>query len=277
MARMEVNGVELCVDTRGDRADPAILLIMGTNASMDWWEDEFCERLAGGGRFVVRYDHRDTGRSVSYPPGAPGYGGADLRADALGVLDALELPSAHVVGMSAGGAIAQLIALEHPDRVESLTLISTTAGGAGLPGMPRDAQARFAAIAEPDWSDREAVIDHGLALARALASQSVPFDEAGMRRFWERVLDRTNDAESSFRNHDLLHDDVGPWRERLGGLEMPTLVIHGTEDPLFPIEHGEALARAIPGATLLRLEQTGHELPRRTWDAVVPAILARTG
>ena len=95
---IEVNGVDLCVDTAGDAADPAILLISGMGGSMDWWEEEFCQRLAGGGRFVIRYDHRDTGRSVSYPAGAPGYTGADLAADVVGVLDALGRRSAHLAG-----------------------------------------------------------------------------------------------------------------------------------------------------------------------------------
>jgi pimeloyl-ACP methyl ester carboxylesterase len=274
---MDVNGVELCVDTRGDPAAPAILLIMGSGASMDWWEDEFCDRLAAGPRFVIRYDHRDTGRSVSYPPGAPGYVGADLVADAVGVLDALELPHAHVVGMSMGGALAQLVALDHADRVGSLTLISTSAGGPGLPGMSQEAAARFAAVEPPDWSDREAVIDYGVELARAAASQSAPFDEVGMRRLWTRALDRTESVESSFRNHDLVAADGDPWRERLAELTVPTLVTHGTEDSVLPFPHGEALAREIPGADLLPLEQTGHELPRRTWDAVIPAILRLTG
>lgn len=103
---MDVNGVDLCVDTTGDPADPAILLISGMGGSMDWWEEEFCQRLAAGGRFVIRYDHRDTGRSVSYPAGAPGYTGADLAADVVGVLEALGRRSAHLTGISMGGALA---------------------------------------------------------------------------------------------------------------------------------------------------------------------------
>jgi len=123
---IEANGVTLCVDTTGDAADPAILLIGGMGASMDWWEEEFCQRLAAGGRFVIRYDHRDTGRSVSYPAGAPGYTGADLAADVTGVLDALGRRSAHLAGISMGGALAQQVALAHPGRVDSLVLISTS-------------------------------------------------------------------------------------------------------------------------------------------------------
>ncbi|MGH3163195.1 MAG: alpha/beta fold hydrolase [Streptosporangiaceae bacterium] len=135
---VDVHGVDLCVDTAGDAADPAILLIGGMGDSMDWWEDEFCQRLAAGGRFVIRYDHRDTGRSVSYPAGAPGYTGADLAADAAGVLDAFGRRSAHLAGVSMGGALAQQLALGHPDRVDSLVLMSTQPRG---PGRPRPAGA----------------------------------------------------------------------------------------------------------------------------------------
>ena len=114
---IRANGVDLCVQTFGDRADPPILLIMGGASSMDWWEDGFCERLMAGSRFVIRYDHRDTGRSVSYEPGAAPYSLRDLAEDDVGLLDAFGLESAHLVGMSVGGWIGQLVALDHPDRV----------------------------------------------------------------------------------------------------------------------------------------------------------------
>ena len=129
------NGVDICVDTFGDPDDPTVLLIAGMTSSMDWWEPEFCRRLAAAGRFVIRYDHRDTGRSVSYPPGSPGYSADDLVADAAGVLEALQCPSAHVVGISMGGALAQVLALSRPELVDSLTLISTSAG-AGDADLP---------------------------------------------------------------------------------------------------------------------------------------------
>src|ERR1041384_325761 len=123
---IEVNGVELCTEPFGDPGDPAILLVVGCGGSMRGWEEGFCRVLAAGGRFVIRYDHRDTGRSVTYEPGRPEYAGADLVADAAGVLDAYELAAGHIVGVSAGGAFAQLLALDAPDRVLSLTLISTS-------------------------------------------------------------------------------------------------------------------------------------------------------
>jgi len=274
---VEANGAEICVEAIGDPDDPAILLIGGSGASMDWWEDEFCERLAAGGRLVIRYDHRDTGRSVGYEPGAPGYTYDDLVADAVGVLDAIGVERAHVVGISMGGALAQVVALDHPDRVASLTLISTSPSGpdVDLPGMPAEAMARFAALAEPDWSDRDAVVDHVVELARASAGTGRPFDEESFRPVAERVVGRTRNMRSSLTNHDIL-EGGGRWRDRLPGLEVPTLVIHGTEDPVLPYPHGEALSREIPGAELLTLEGTGHELPRATWDVAVPAILGHT-
>jgi pimeloyl-ACP methyl ester carboxylesterase len=274
---VHANGVDLCLETFGEPSDPAILLIMGSGASMDWWEDDFCARLAAGSRYVVRYDHRDTGQSIGYPPGAPGYTGSDLIADAVGVLDALDVRRAHVVGQSSGGAMAQVMALDHPERVASLTLIATSPAGPepDLPPMTDDARAAFGAIAEPDWSDREAVIDYLTEQWRAGAGRSRPFDEQGTRALSARVVDRTTNIESSLRNH-YAAEGGERWRERLGELHVPTLVVHGTEDPVFPLGHGEALAREIPGAALLALDGAGHELPRRDWDIVVPAILAHT-
>jgi pimeloyl-ACP methyl ester carboxylesterase len=273
---VNANGVDLCVDSFGDPDDPAILLIMGSSGSMDWWEDEFCERLAAGRRFVVRYDHRDTGRSVSYEPGVPGYAREDLIDDVVGVLDAVGISRAHLVGMSMGGAIAQVAALDQPDRVASLTLVSSSPAGPGedLPGMSEETIAAFSRE-PPDWSDRSEVLGYMVHLARVSASHGAPFDEAAFRELAARVFDRTTNIESSFTNHNLL-DGGEPWRDRLGDLDLPTLVIHGTDDPVLPHEHGVALANEIPGAELLTLEQTGHELPRRTWGVVVPAILEVT-
>jgi pimeloyl-ACP methyl ester carboxylesterase len=275
---IRANGVDLCVQTFGRRGDPAILLIGGMSASMDWWEEEFCERLAAGSRWVIRYDHRDTGRSVTYEPGDPRYTGRDLQNDAVGVLDALRLPRAHLVGISMGGAMAQLIVLDHPDRVASLILVSTSAGP-GDPDLPPASEEVRAAWREPrpepDWSDRAAVIDYIIEGERVYAARSRPFDERAVRRIAERVVDRAVNLESSMKNHSLI-DGGEPWRARLGEVEVPTLVMHGTEDPLFPFGHGEALAREIPGAQLLPMEQTGHGLPRAAWNHLVPAILRHT-
>jgi pimeloyl-ACP methyl ester carboxylesterase len=271
---VQVNGVELCVETFGRPTDPAILLIMGAGASMDWWQDDFCARLAAGPRYVIRYDHRDTGQSTSYPPGEPGYTGDDLVADAAALIAALGVRRAHAVGQSAGGALAQLLALDHPERVASLTLVATSPAGPDpdLPPTTDEASAAFAAIAEPDWSDRAAVIEHLTEQWRAGASRSRPFDAQGTRALSARVVDRTTNMESSTKNF-YAAEGSDRWRERLGGLHVPTLVVHGTGDPVFPLGHGEALAREIPRAELLTLEGGGHELARRDWDVVVPAIV----
>lgn len=149
---IEANDVEICTESFGDPADSPILLIMGTGASMLWWDDGFCRMLADGGRFVVRYDHRDTGRSVTYEVGHPGYTGSDLVDDAAGVLDAYDVQAAHVVGVSAGGALGQLLALDYPGRVLSLVLISTSRalpGGRELP-PPTEEFGRFVSTAKVD-------------------------------------------------------------------------------------------------------------------------------
>jgi pimeloyl-ACP methyl ester carboxylesterase len=128
----------------------------------------------------------------------------------------------------------------------------------------------------PDVEDRPALLDYLVEYSRALASEARPFDAAGTRALWERALARANDVESMLGNHELV-EGSGDWHERLGEIRVPTLVIHGRDDPFMPLPHGEALADAIPGARLVAVAGMGHELPRRAWDVVVPSILAHTG
>jgi pimeloyl-ACP methyl ester carboxylesterase len=273
---VEANGVELCTEAFGDPADPPVLLIMGIGASMLWWEEGFCRMLAGGGRFVIRYDHRDTGRSVTYEPGRPGYTGSDLVADAAGVLDAYGIAAAHVVGVSAGGAFAQVLALDHPDRVRSLVLISTSPALSSdheLP-PPTDAFGRFVSTAHVDWSDSAAAIDYLVDYQRLLAGGRRPFDEAAARDLVRRDVERARHLEA-IQNHDAIPDD-GRERAPLSAITAPTLVIHGTADPMFPVEHGEAVAAEIPGARLLTLEGAGHGIDRADWEMVVRAVLEHT-
>ena len=273
---VQANGVQLCTEPFGEGADPPILLIMGIGASMLWWEEGFCRMLADGGRFVIRYDHRDTGRSVTDPPGRPGYTAADLTADAVGVLDAYGIASAHLVGVSAGGGIAQELALDCPDRVRSLTLISTspvTPGGRALP-PPTAEFGRFVSTVEVDWWDSESVINYLVGYWRLLSGEERPFDEAACRALAGRDVGRARDFRAA-QNHDLLRDD-GRSREPLSSISSPTLVIHGTADPMFPIGHGEALAEEIPDAQMLRLEGAGHGVYRADWEEIVAAILEHT-
>ncbi|XVS62659.1 alpha/beta fold hydrolase [Actinosynnema sp. CA-299493] len=275
---VRANGVDLCVETFGTPADPAVLLIAGATGSMLSWADGFCARLAAGGRHVIRYDHRDTGQSVTYPVGEPGYGFADLAADAVGVLDALAVARAHVVGISMGGGLAQLLALDAADRVASLTLIATSPAGPGAPDLPPMSPAlleHFAAGAPPapDWTDRAAAVEHLAAADRPYAGPR-PVDVDAARATAGRVFDRARDIASS-GNHFRI-DRIESWRPRLGAITAPTLVVHGDVDPLTPPGHGEAMAREVPGARLLLLEDCGHELPPGVWDVVVPAIVAHT-
>ncbi len=273
---IEANGVELCTEAFGEPTDPPTLLVMGLGASMLWWEEGFCQRLADRGRFVIRYDHRDTGRSAAYEPGNPGYSGADLVADAAGVLDAYGLPAAHVVGVSAGGALAQLLALHFADRVLSLVLISSSPATPGDRGLPPPAAEfrRFAAGTEVDWSSRDSVVEHLVGYSRVLAGGQRPFDEAAQRDLIRRDLERTLDV-ASLQNHELLADDDRSHPD-LSTITAPTLVIHGTADPMFPLAHGEALAEEIPDATLLALERAGHGVDRADWDRIVQAIVRHT-
>ena len=271
---IDADGVTLCTESFGDPADPPVLLIMGIAGSMLWWDDELCAALAAGGRFVVRYDHRDTGRSTSSPPGRPDYGGPDLVADAARVLDGYGIARAHVVGVSMGGALAQLLALDHPGRVASLVLMSTSPAGPAddLPPVA-DPYRAFMAEAEVDWSDPGAIVEHHVAETRALSGDR-PFDEARVRAMVIRDVERAHDPASA-QNHALL-DGGEPWRDRLGSIGVPVLVIHGSADPLFPLGHGRALAAEIPGARLLVLDGAGHVLDAADHGAVVRAILAHT-
>jgi pimeloyl-ACP methyl ester carboxylesterase len=270
------NGVELCTEPFGDPADPPILLVMGIGASMLWWEEGFCRLLADGRRFVIRYDHRDTGRSITYEPGPPGYTGADLVADAAGVLDAHGIPVAHVVGVSAGAAFAQLLALDHPDRVASLVLISSSPALPGERELPPPTEEfnRFVATAAVDWRDAESVIDHLVAYSRVLAGERRPFDEAATRRLVRRDVERARDF-GAMQNHGVLPEGETS-RRTLASIAVPTLVVHGTADPMFPIEHGQALAEAIPGARLLPLEGAGHGVYRADWETIAGAVLDHT-
>lgn len=273
---IEANGVELCTEAFGERADPPVLLVMGTAASMLWWEEGFCRMLAGGGRFVIRYDHRDTGRSVTYERGRPGYTGADLVADAAGVLDAYGIREAHVLGVSAGGAFAQLLALTYPDRVLSLVVVSTSPARAvdrTLP-PPTEEFGRFVSTMEVDWSDEDSVIEYLVGYSRVLAGGLRPFDESAVRDLVTRDVERARDFAAA-RNHELLSEGELS-RDPLSAIAAPTLVIHGTADPMFPIGHGEALAEEIAAARLLRLERAGHGVERPDWETIVHAILDHT-
>ena len=271
---IRVNGVELCAEGFGDPNDPLLLLIHGTGSSMLSWDEVLCRRLADGGRFVIRYDSRDAGRSAMSPLGMPGYRLRDLVADAIALLGSFGAARGHLVGMSGGAAVAQLAALDDPPRVASLTLVAATPGipGAETPDLSPPT-VRFPQASPLDWSDRAAVVEHLVEAERPYAAH---FDEAAARGLAQRVVARAADPQASATNPFEV-EPGSPWRQRLGEITAPTLVIHGRQDPMFPPAHGQALAAEIPGAELLLLDGMGHEhLPPRTWDIAVPAILRHT-
>lgn len=271
-----INGAATCVATQGTVDDPAMLLIGSSALS---WPDELCDRLVAGGRRVIRYDVRDTGRSESYPPGEPGYSLADLVDDAIGVLDASATKRAHVAGMSTGGWIAQLLALSYPERVVTLTLIASRPNTPGpvdddLPGHHDALTEAIINTPAPDWSDERAVVDHLVLQARRLAGAGA-FDEASARAHAEAEVARTTDVQCATIN--IAFADHGPrWRERLGNITAPTLVLHGEDDPFFPIGNGEALAAEIPDARLVRLGRVGHRLPAHAVPIVAEELIAHT-
>ncbi|MGI5330556.1 alpha/beta fold hydrolase [Actinomadura nitritigenes] len=265
--------VEVCVETFGDPAKPAVLLVDGAAASMLWWEADLCERIARGERFVIRYDNRDTGRSTGYPPGRPGYGFTDLAGDALAVLDALDVERAHIVCRSMAGGIGLILGVDHPDRVLSLTFVSSSTGEDGLP--PPSKEFAGNAPAALDLTDSAAVVDFVVASAKAYSGGSPFFDEPATRALVERDVARTRNIASTLTNHYAMAFD-GSARD-FGDIKAPTLVVHGDRDPALPLPHGQALRDAIPGAKLLVLEGAGHDLPRPLWDVFVPALIQHTG
>lgn len=270
------HGLALVSEAFGDPADPPVLLNMGGGSSMLWWPGAFCERLANQGRYVIRYDQRDSGRSTKFDQGDTRYTLDDLADDAVRILDGYEIPAAHLVGMSLGGLVAQLAALKHPSRVLSLTVIGSSPVRIDTSHLPQSGAAyrqHMATAENVDWSNREEVISFTVEEARVVAGTAHPFDEAHTRRFIEEDYDRAG-GYSTLANFDWRGGEK--WQGRLHELRAPLLVIHGTADPVYPIEHGMALAEAVAGAKLLRLEGGGHELHEADWDTIIGAIVAHT-
>ncbi len=270
---VQLGDVSLRVQTFGRRSDPAVLLIHGASASMLWWREELCAAIAARGRYVIRYDARDTGRSTSYPPGQPDYAASDLAADAVGILDALGVVAAHVVGMSMGVGIAIAVGVDHPDRVASLCLIG---GSTGEPGLPPMSEAFVASTSsEPDLGDTDSIVEHIVSAQRACVGGSPYFDERWIRMLAVEDVARSTSIASALANHYLVDFDA----PRNGGVEdlrVPTLVVHGEVDPVFPLPHGEALRDAVPGAQLLVLAQAGHDIPPQVWPTFVDALVDHT-
>lgn len=268
------DGTEIAAEVIGSTGQPAVLLVAGGECSMDWWRPEFCELIADRGLCVVRYDQRGMGETTLGPPGTRRDGLPIAVDDAIAVLDAAGVTDAHWLGFSAGAWVAQLAALDRPDRVRALTLVSTSPTMFEAdPDLP-EATARMQEVwadplPEPDWSDSNAVVEYLVEVDRDYAGDE--FDEVHDRAIWVDTVRRSPGMHRDEGGADTIV--AAPrWRERLGEIRVPTTVVHGTADPVFPIGNGEALARDIPGARFVTIAGGGHELPPRAWDVVVEAV-----
>ena len=261
----------------GDRTDPPILLIMGAMASAVWWPRRFCEELANRKRFVIRYDHRDTGRSKSYGPGAGAYTTEMLGEDALSILDGYNIESAHFAGMSLGGYLSQLIALKAPHRVKTITLIASESlmtKDRSIPGLDPRVLAYHAQAATLDWSDRAAVLEYQVGAWRLLCGSGHVFDEEFIRELAEEDWDRTANPLTAF-NHAALKEPAG-WLDRLDEIRVPALIIHGTDDLVVPYPHALASMKGLNNSRLLTLWGSGHELHPSDWPVILDAMTQHT-
>jgi pimeloyl-ACP methyl ester carboxylesterase len=278
MPTVNVNGVALGVESFGDDDAPLVLLAGGT--TMLSWPDALCRRLAAGGRRVVRYDLRDSGESSTTNPHAPTYTLRDLAADAAALVDALGGPPAHLAGIGVGGMVAQVAALDHPGAFSALTLAGTRPVAPGkpdddLPDHDKATMKRLFALPMPDWADREAVAAFAATRAEIRGDDPVAARAIGAR-IWDRTPG-TTPAVQMANQLGLVFSKLNckpRWRERLSEIAIPTLVVHGRRDRFFPIGNGEAIARDIPGARLLVLEEAATAIPDAAADEVAEAMLA---
>lgn len=290
MASLQANGIQIEYDEFGSANERPMLLIMGLGAQMTLWDEEFCSMLADRGHRVIRFDNRDVGLSTKFgSTGVPDPLGVvqafekgestkapyllkDMADDAAGLLDALGIDSAHVVGASMGGMIAQTFALEHPERTRTLTSIMSTTGHPDLPPATPEAMAILTA---PPVADRSEAIERAVAANRVIGSPGIATDETWIRERAGRGFDRSFYPEGSMRQMAAVVAS-GSRRDALHELRMPALVIHGKEDPLVRVEGGLDTQKAIPGARLLLIDGMGHNLPPAVWPQVTEAIAKLT-
>ncbi|MCH9816699.1 MAG: alpha/beta fold hydrolase [Actinomycetia bacterium] len=284
--RVSANGIELAYQSFGDPAQPTILLIMGLGTQMIAWPEPMCQALAGLGYHVVRYDNRDVGESTWITGSAPSlakvalgreqpvYRMSDMADDAVGLLDALGIDQAHVVGASLGGFIAQTVVLAHPDRVMSMSLMMTSTGSKRV-GRPKPALARQL-MKSRDIPDRAAAIAATVAVFTEISSPGYPIDQAELRRMVSLSFDRGFNPEGRLRQ--LTAAVVQPNRtKQLGKVAKPTLVMHGLADPLINPSGGLALAEVIPGAKFVGFSGMAHDLPRPLVPTFVSEIAEVAG
>jgi pimeloyl-ACP methyl ester carboxylesterase len=277
-----VNGIEVAYETFGDPADPTVLLIMGLGVQMLGWDAEFCELVAGRGFRVVRFDNRDVGRSTKVvggprpdilaaaagDPSSASYTLADMAEDAAGLLDQLGVEAAHLVGASQGGMIAQTLAIGWPQRVLSLVSIMSTTGDPAV-GQPHP-EALPALMTRPP-ADRDGFAEFVVGAWKVIGSPGFAPDDEAMRVRAAASYDRGIHPDGTARQLVAILAS-GDRTEALRRLDVPTVVIHGTDDPLIDVSGGEATAAAIPGARLELIPGMGHDLPRQLWPRFVDMI-----
>jgi len=282
MPYARANGIDLYYETFGDPSDPPILLVMGLGAQLLLWEEEFCRGLVDRGFFVIRYDNRDVGLSTKIEGGpqpdvqkalagdhsTASYTLWDMADDAAGLLDALGIDRAHVVGASMGGMIVQCLAIAHPQRLRSLVSIMSTVGNPNV-GQPKPEA--MAALLAPPPPTREEAIEQGVRTWKIIGSPAYPRDEAELRAQVAAAYDRCWYPIGTARQLVAILA-TGDRSEALRSVRVPALVIHGEDDPLVTLSGGIATAEAIPGAKLLTFPGMGHDLPRALWPQILDAI-----
>ncbi|GAB0120030.1 alpha/beta hydrolase [Acidisoma sp. 7E03] len=283
------NGITLAYDSFGAETAETILLIAGLGTQMIRWTDTFCTGLSARGYRVVRFDNRDAGCSTHFAAQGPinfvalasalaegrqpdlPYTMEDMALDAIGLLDALSICRAHVVGRSMGGMIAQIMACEHPARVQSLISIMSSSGNPDLPSSTPDVMALLLREAPDPRSDETGFIEHGVAFAQRIAGSAHPLDEEAYRRIIRTEL-RRGYVPGGFGRQLAAIALSGDRRDRLRKISVPALIVHGTEDPLFPLACGADTAASIPGAEWLPVEGMGHDLPPSLYAMVADGI-----
>ncbi len=289
MPKAMVNHIEIEYETVGDPTSKPLLMIAGLGSQLLAWTDEFCEKFTEKGFFVIRYDNRDVGLSTKFEDaGVPNfteinaahargelpeiqYTLEDMADDTAGLLDALNIEKAHICGASMGGMIAQVLAYKHPSRVLSLTVIMSTTGN---PSLPPGKQEIVAQLFAPPPSEREAYIEETVKRDRTIYG-TFPYDEELGRRYRSMEYDRSYYPDGVTRQFAAMAVP-GNIQPKISAIKAPTLVIHGAEDPLYPIEVGNEIAMTIPGANLMILDGMGHSLPLEVLPRIVEAIVANT-
>lgn len=291
MSKATANGIQIEYETFGNPSSRPLLLIIGLGGQLIFWDDALCKDLAGRGNYVIRFDNRDAGLSTKFEEAGvpnlaeiigkimqgekvkPPYTLEDMADDAAGLLQALGIQRAHVCGMSMGGMIAQTLGIRHPSRVLSLISIYSTTGN---PELPQPKPEVIGLLIAPPPKERDACIKHLVGVFKAFAGPGFPFDEKWTHKIMAQAYDRCFYPEGMARQLVAILAQ-GNRKPALASLKVPTLVIHGIQDPLVSVEGGKDTAKAIPGAQLMLIEGMGHDLPHSgAWPRIVEAIAAHT-